>query len=310
MSRLKSKKLLVTAARARQEKVEKISKKEIQHKIDEIKYLSSQKKVPKLTLRKEIIHLENKLEGVFEIEKKLLKAERSESVKIGSLKKQISLLKQRLEHAQDDDLRKKVSKLTHLLGDTLAKSQSKQDVKLSEEILSVMQEVEIKKKTVEDNNKKVVQRINMILKRVEILEHEIEINKKLGKGDPKTLEQVGQSLLLLQKKLEEYKQKHPDLFKELEEARKAKGEAEVKHSMLFSAEDEAEGKDNETNVSEPSSEGASKGELAALPQPKTMTPAEHFAQQHIEVVDEKALEEELTEELPLPPPPKIGRKKK
>ena len=46
-----------------QREKESFSKTEIIKKINEIKYLSSQKKVPKLTLRKEIIHLENQLEG-------------------------------------------------------------------------------------------------------------------------------------------------------------------------------------------------------------------------------------------------------
>ncbi|MBU1111736.1 MAG: hypothetical protein ABIG93_04510 [archaeon] len=295
MSLLKSKRLLVVAAQKRQNIRENVSKKEIRHKIEEIKYLASQKRVPKLSLRKEIIHLENKLENVFEIETKLLKAERKESVKIGSLKRQISMLKDRLEHSQDDELRRKVARLTNLLGDTLAKSQSKHDVKLSKEIISVMKDVQRKKEQVEENDINIVRRVEMILNRVKVMENEIEILKRLEKGDPKKLNTVYQSLLVLQKKLEDYKQKHPKIFEMVE---KGEVEGDIKHSILFTAED-----------SEP--EGAGPGVKAqSYGQTMPMTPSEHFAQQHIEIVDDEALEEEITGELPLPPPPKIRKKGK
>jgi len=292
MSKLKSKRLLVAVAQRRQNIREKVSKKEIRHKIDEIKYLASQKSVPKLSLRKEIIHLENKLENVFDIETKLLKAEHKESIKIGSLKRQIGMLKDRLEHTQDEELRRKVARLTNLLGDTLAKSQSQHDVKLSKEIISVMKDVDRKKGQVEQNDVMIVKRVEMILNRVKVMENEIEILKKLEKGDPEKLDIVYQSLLMLQKKLEDYKQKHPKIFEMVKNGEISSEDGGIKHSILFTAEDAGPG------VKAPP--------VGQMP----VTPQEHFAQQNIEVVDDEALEAEMTAELPLPPPPKIRKKGK
>ena len=110
MSSLRARQLLQKAAKEQNITKHTFSKKEIQDKINEIKYLSSQKTVPKLTLRKEIMHLERKLESVFEIEKKLLKTSKHEDTKVQSLKRQITMLKSRLESTQDEDLRKKVGK--------------------------------------------------------------------------------------------------------------------------------------------------------------------------------------------------------
>jgi len=115
--------LLQKAATISQQKWDAISKQEIQKKINEIKYLSSQKKVPKLSLRKEVIHLENKLERVFEMEESFSSRKREESLKITSLKRQIAAMQKRLAACDEKDLQKKVDRLTHLLGDYLARQE-------------------------------------------------------------------------------------------------------------------------------------------------------------------------------------------
>ena len=49
MTNLSAQELLVKAAKFSQQKVEAFSRKEIVEKINEIKYLSAQKKIPRLT---------------------------------------------------------------------------------------------------------------------------------------------------------------------------------------------------------------------------------------------------------------------
>lgn len=110
------------------------SRQEILKKINEIKYLAAQKKVPKLTLRKQIHHLENKLEDIFSVEKQILASKKKESAKVAGLKKELTSLKKRLASVEDKDLQKKVDKLTHLLGETLAKKEVLQDIALSKKV--------------------------------------------------------------------------------------------------------------------------------------------------------------------------------
>ena len=143
MGSLKAKQLLFKAAKYLDKERSKYSRQEIVKKINEIKYLSTQKKVPRLTLRKEIIHLENRLGSVLESEKELLKHKNEESVKVKSLKKQVLSLKNKLTAYEDKNLDKKVNKLSHLLGEFLAKQGSKADVELSKKVLN---ELEIKDK--------------------------------------------------------------------------------------------------------------------------------------------------------------------
>jgi len=104
------------------------SKMEIVQKINEIKYLSSQKKIPKLTLRKEIIHLENRMGKIFEMNNKIIGRGRRESAKVKALKSQIVGLKKRLAANEEKDLHHKVDRLSHLLGECLAKQDLQKEV--------------------------------------------------------------------------------------------------------------------------------------------------------------------------------------
>ncbi len=120
--------LLTEAAYEYQHQRETFSTVEIVARINEIKYLSSQKKVPKLSLRKEIIHLENKLATVVELEQRMARRTRQDSAKEKSLKKQIKGLQNRLAMAEDKDLQKKLDQLSQLLGDYLAKKTTEAEV--------------------------------------------------------------------------------------------------------------------------------------------------------------------------------------
>src|SRR3989338_1109977 len=128
MSFLTAKQLLVRAAREYQHDKMSFSKEEIVSKINEIKYLSAQKKIPKLTLRKEIIHLENTLEDVFGLQQRILERKTQESTNITVLKKQLAVLKRRLAASGDHDLHKKVQKLSHVLGDYMAQKEVRTEV--------------------------------------------------------------------------------------------------------------------------------------------------------------------------------------
>ncbi len=127
--------LLTAAANLYKQQKMVVSRQEIVKKINEIKYLSAQKKIPKLSLRKEIIHLENTLQGIFEVEKALTEQKRKESAKVNSLKQQIKFLQKKLTATEDKDLQKKVDKLHHLLAECVAKRDIKKDVALQEAIV-------------------------------------------------------------------------------------------------------------------------------------------------------------------------------
>ena len=83
MSSLHAIQLLTTAARLARDEQESFSKVEITKKLQDIKYLSSQKKVPRLSLRKDIIHLENQLQGVLGLEERFAREKNKESIEVG-----------------------------------------------------------------------------------------------------------------------------------------------------------------------------------------------------------------------------------
>ena len=121
--------LLTETARIYNHQRETFSTVEIAARINEIKYLSSQKKVPKLSLRKEIVHLERQLGTVMDVEKHILSQKKNESMKVKSMRKQITELHTRLAAVEDKDMQKKLDRLTQLLGDYLAKKTTEEEVK-------------------------------------------------------------------------------------------------------------------------------------------------------------------------------------
>ena len=276
MGSFKARQLLLNTAFSYQSQRESFSRIEIVKKINEIKYLSAQKKVPKLTLRKEIIHLENKLQSIFKIEKALLAQKKRESSKIARLKKENASLKKQLAASKDQDLHKKVGKLTHLLGENLAKKEVKENVKLD---MKIKDELEKKTPPMIDHPTKIklppplpttdhppiaqpteslptrIARFTALKAHLAKLKAELQIHKD-AKNEPKvTL--LKQEIQTFENKLRAYAEKHPEVGS-LDEAKVIR-ETPVKHTILMG---------NET--------------------PMTL--------------DEK--EAEL--ELPLPPPPRMG----
>ena len=218
---IRAKKLLQSVASAQQDRIQNINKDEISKKIGEIKYLSTQKNVPRLSLRKEIVHLEQKLKHVFDLEEKLLKNEESESLKVNSLKKQIQSLKSRLNSAEDKELREKVGKLYHILSELLAKSELKRDVQLSTTLLRELQNVdpiqsaaESKGRSSDDSLK--VRRVSMLLHRIKSVKHELELKAELMSSDPAGLEKIKEEIKGLELKIADLSAKYPDAVEELQ----------------------------------------------------------------------------------------------
>ncbi|MBT4805274.1 hypothetical protein HON71_03815 [Candidatus Woesearchaeota archaeon] len=272
---MKTKQLLFRAAKYLDKERSKFSRLEIVKKINEIKYLSSQKKVPRLTLRKEIIHLENKLGFVLESEKELLKKKKEESTKVQALKKQIVSLKKKLTTYEDKHLDKKVNKLSHLLGEFLAKQGSKGDVELSKKVLKELEindkklknklrAVERKKEAEEEPkhtrhpvlrekvaekraplNENEMVRVKELQKRLSVLKEELLEVENLS---PEQVNLMKQKANLLETKLNQYYEQHPELMT-MEEKKSEVVESpiktgEVKHTLLFGQEKPKEEKEN------------------------------------------------------------------
>lgn len=208
MSYVRARQLLLNAARQYQQERGTFSRQEIVARINELKYLSAQKKIPRITLRKEILHLENKLQGVMEIEEHLLKQKQHESAKITALKHQIAVLKERLATTGSKDLHTKVERLTHLLGEQAARKNVPEEVALSKKVLA--EQVTSFPKMPDR------ERMNRLQQRLSLLKQEIEIQKELGNAT----DAIEQKVALLEQKLQQY------FSKELEQ---------VKHTILFEA---------------------------------------------------------------------------
>jgi hypothetical protein len=286
MGYLKAKQLLVTLAKVQEKEKKNFNRLEIVKKMNEIKYLSTQKKVPRLTLRKEVIHLENKIEGILELEEELMKKKKHESKRIVSLKKQITNLKKKLTACQDKDLKKKVERLSHLLGDFLAKHGTKDDIELSKKILK---EIKVKKRLPSTKDKKIKHgrhpvkrqkvtevsilteqdklRIRRLQLRMRILKQELDQVEEVDLQKTKLLEQ---RVSLLEIKLTGYYKEHPELLSETIVEKKSEvvsSPMEVKHTLMFNGSESKE----------------------------SLLLGDHG----------KSIEIDLEKELPLPPPPKM-----
>jgi hypothetical protein len=193
--------LLTRVAQEFQQQKESFSRKEIMKKINEIKYLSSQKKVPKLSLRKEIIHLEEQLKGITQLETALLKMKKQESAKVGALKRQNTYLKKKLLATEDKHLPQKVEKLSHLLGDCLARH----------DVQKAVNTTHLPPKTNQPIN------VEAVMQRLEDLRNQLELNKA---KDPTRVESMEQQIDFLENKL-----------KLLQMPVQTSGE--VKHNIMF-----------------------------------------------------------------------------
>ncbi len=220
MGYFKAQIVLMKLARLTEQKQSSFSKQEIISKINEIKYLSAQKKVPKLTLRKEILHLENKLTSILDLEKSVLKNKKQESVKVTALKRQITYLKRQLAACTDKNLNQKVDQLSHMLGDSLAHIDSSKNAKLTEQVQN-------KIKGKEKNNLALFQ---VIIQRLTALRHDLQAEQE---KDPEKIQAIQDKMYALSQKLKEYQDKHPECKIQGIELESRVTPEQVQHEIIF-----------------------------------------------------------------------------
>lgn len=231
MSSLQAIQLLTTAARISREEQESFSKEGITKKLQDIKYLSSQKKVPRLSLRKEIIHLENQLQGVLELDERFARQKDKESITVASLKQQIAVLKNKLRAVEDLELDKKVDHLSFLLGEHLARKEIATEIALTETMPTgdvSVQEPGDKHMMSIDYSKKAA----LLQKRLEALKQELDLRRELGTKNPREIKQIEETIKLFEDKLQQYYEQRSALQQE-GAAMEIPVDFKVKHKMLF-----------------------------------------------------------------------------
>lgn len=248
MPSLKAKQLLFKAAQISQQNEEKISRKEIEKKINQIKYLADDKKITRSALKKEIVNLEKHLQGIFALEKKFKSKEKNTSEQISSLKSQIKELKEQLTHTKDLSLRKKINRVSFLLGELVSNSEIRKEA----EVQKALQKL-IKVKNPLAPLPAAPSKPFLTLKKIDEFQEKIIALKKSGKVSPEKITALEQRLTNLEKRMVSQLSLQPE-------------EAFVKHQMLF---------------------------------------GDSSVESTLQVQE---LEKDL-EELPLPPPPKIKRRK-
>ncbi|MFH0701280.1 MAG: hypothetical protein V2A62_02495 [Candidatus Woesearchaeota archaeon] len=283
MSTLKAQQFLYKIASLTELQKETFSHVEIIKKVNEIKYLIDQKKTPRFIIKKEIQNLEEELKTISDLEKSLQKSRNQESVQVKLLKKKIDLLKKRLSIAEDKELPKKVEKLSHLLGEMLAKYGTQEDVELSRKLLA---EVSPKKKLLKTAQKIIAEtptrpllnrdKLQSLLSRVETLRFELEKSKILHKN-PNALA-LGNKLGMIEDKLKQLLAATvpPEAITPIPENVLPE---DIKHDLLF-------------GVPAMSSSNLSSAGSASMAPSATVFPLSLEASSDFE-------------ELPLPPPPRI-----
>jgi len=234
MSSLQALQFLTAAAKYAREE-QGFSKDEIVKKLQDIKYLSSQKKVPRLTLRKEVIHLENQLQGALELEQKLSREKDKDSIAVTSLKQQLAVLKNKLKAVEDLELDKKVDHLSFLLGEHLAKREVAGEIELTKAMENVRNQPP---QIVMGSSKKAA----MLQRRLDALKQELELYRELKTKKPAELEQIEKSIEVIEAKLQQYREQHAEVEPEEESVQE-----EVKHTLLFP---KAESDEEDTDVQE------------------------------------------------------------
>ncbi len=206
MASLLAQQLLTKLSNLSLKEREVLSKDEIIKIISEIKYLTSQKKIPKITLRKEIVHLENHLQGVFSLEETLIEREHKEMNKIKVMKKHIDQLKKQLIIAKDKELHRKVEKLSHLIGDTLAKEDTHKKIITEAKVAKLSDKVS-DKNLLKDKNLSYAQALQQ---RLSALKQSLAAYKSTGEiMNPEKVNQLELQISLVEQKLNEFYEVYP-----------------------------------------------------------------------------------------------------
>ncbi len=223
MTSLQAYSLLMKLAGITHRQQELFSRKEIEHRINEIKYLSSQKKIPKLTLRKEIIHLENKLKDITHLEEIINDERTKAAAKIAYLKRQNAFLKRQLSAAGDKNIVEKVNRVSHLLVDTVAQKEVAEQISLSE-------------RRIEERQDKAA-RTESLKNRIDMLKQELDYNKIYDKLNPEKVRIIEQQIAELEEKLLRFAEKSSMVIPTAMPMATIDGEEEkIKHDMLFHTE--------------------------------------------------------------------------
>jgi len=220
MTSLKAQQLLWTLAKQYKQQKTTFSRSEIVAKINEIKYLAGQRNVPRLSLQKEIQHLEGKLQGIYELEKKMWAQKAHESSRIVMMKKEISKLRAKLAMTQDKELQKKVEKLSHLLASQAAKDDTKKDVTLQKKIKEFKEATKIE--VPEENREQKIKNLQLQLGKLK------EMLPRVTADDMKKA-MLEQQIIFLENKLRGLAggvMPEPEVIVE---------KPEVKHTLLFDA---------------------------------------------------------------------------
>lgn len=181
---IRSAQLLSKLATYSQWQVTAFSHNEVKKRLKELKYLSTQKTVPRLSIQKQLVQLEQQLSGIKDLERQVQRQKKHESLKVAAQKREIARLKKELALTQNPDMKKKVETLSHVLGDTLAQQHTEQAVKKA-----VIKE--IPKKTVS---------ATLLQSRIQAMKHELAIRKALS-NDHEAIEKLEKQLALIEHKL-------------------------------------------------------------------------------------------------------------
>ena len=246
MSSLHAIQMLTTAARLSREEFESVPKAEITKKLDEIKYLSSQKKILRLSLRKEIIHLENELQGVLELEERFARHKDKESITVASLKQQISALKNKLKAGEYFDLDHKVEHLSFLLGEHLAKREVANEVEMMETVpakklpvTAQPQEAATEKSEDEKTGERcqaimnAAKKATMLQRRLDALKQELDLHRELETKNPQEMQMIEEKIKSFEDRLQQYYEQHPEARLQEGSSVEIPVDFEVKHKLLF-----------------------------------------------------------------------------
>ncbi len=217
MTFLRTQQLMRLLSRAYHDEKTKVSKAEIQAKINEIKYMAGLKNVSRLNIRKEMIHLEHQLQGLYDMEKKLMMKKMRENKKEKMLKEEIARLRHKLALSADKDMHQKIERVSYMLGDYLAQERAKKEVVESVKGLRHAKKKVLQQKIIESAD--VGERVRVLQERIEALKETLEAHQELETSDPEKIKMIEQNIMMLDAKLQQ-------LVSPVKE--------EVKHTMIFS----------------------------------------------------------------------------
>tara|TARA_Y100000310_G_scaffold168490_1_gene168547 strand:+ start:193 stop:792 length:600 start_codon:yes stop_codon:yes gene_type:complete len=197
---MRTKQFLISVAQCVDKSRRKIPEKEIKERLKRLKKLSTKYEQP-LQMQKELSELERNIRGVFKLEKVLKENDKKERAEISSLKRQVTILKQKIATAEDTELRKKVDKLSFLMGDLMARHETQREI----------HNKKIIRKAIKSKQKEPVIPLR---ERIKKLETKVTQLKIAGQVPPEQLAAYDQRILAMKEKLQKKREiKHTMMMK-------------------------------------------------------------------------------------------------